>query len=1274
MPDSPQPPAAPQDNSAASSDSAMDHATMSASQQSDKATASPHQAGAHAQTGHRQGAITGHDDDPQVEKDTRPEADRREEGDVLTEADLRGEGDVLTKADPWAGDGQWTARAIQALVDPTKTPTDEQVAVIEGPLQPTLVVAGAGSGKTETMSMRVLWLVSHEGISPERILGLTFTRKAAGELGERLRARLAVLADAIPQIAECESPTVATYNSFAQRIVKEHGWRLGVGPEVRLIGSAATVQLLTDIVRERDTSELPDLALSTIVADCHALSQKIAEHGLTLESAREQFADISAHIHHVGAKKETLYADARAMLSVMERREQYLSIIAEFARRKQQLGVIDFADQLALATRLVTEFPAVVDAVRSEFDAVLLDEFQDTSVIQMQLFSRIFGSHAGKRLAVTAVGDPNQAIYGWRGASSASLEDFISAFDMDLDTPVLTHEEQREKSLSQTLTLSTAWRNDKQILFAANVLAAPLAGVSERVIVKPLRARPGAGVGEVHCTYLATPNQEADHVAEHMHRILTDWQAACDEARSARRTPPACPSMAVLAKRRKDFDRFNQALTARGIPTQVFDSGGLLEHPTIQRLVAALRVSTNVGDATSLIYLIDKLRLGASDMVLLWAWANEQATDSHNTRYAANSFATATLLMEAIDSPPPVGWQADPEGPAFTQAAHERVSTLGSRLRALRASAAHGIEEYVERAIAVMGLVQDSLADHVIRDGRDMLDAFMDIVIEYATGNEWADIPGFLTWLDIAAEEERGLPTPATDPVEGAVHIMTVHGSKGLEWDVVAVVGMSDGAFPQHRSTSQLRDIVSHPGYCSVSEQALWPEKGWTSQAKELPYEMRGDRSVLPPFDAEDYINDPSDNWTFPKWYKHVFRPSVGRHQEREQRRLAYVAATRARNTLLLTGNWLDTATGRAPSIYLLEVLSSLKMRAGEEHAVDAPTPQLRDHWDESWMACIPYEQRQLMRQRWSDQLDEWAQRDECVAKARECRATEDESKAPVYYPVPSTPTQELIDEAAVAIAALASEFPDRADIPSVLERLGEDPMIRHALAVIAEHRRQAQDETHTIELGTLSATSVASLVSDRDAFALHLRRPLPPRPSSSASLGTLIHAWVERQLRQHTGELWADPVEGIELLTTSEKKRFAAMQNTFDELTLPGTITALEELFAVTVHGITIQGRIDAVFTHNNRDIIVDWKSGRFPSPTDIPTLRYFRDQLELYCQAWAARTNTSRDHVDAQLIFLESGKILPLDTINEWIREAGNDETLSQQLYAALSIDDLA
>lgn len=1156
----------------------------------------------------------------------------------------------------WSGDPSWTALSIQACVDPGKQPTPEQVAVIEGPLRPTLVVAGAGSGKTETMSMRVLWLVAHTGISPERILGLTFTRKAAGELGERLRSRLASLSHHIDALVGCGDPTVTTYNSFAQRVVKEHGWRLGFSPESRVLGGAAAVQLMSDIVREQPIESLPHASLGTIVADCRGLAQTLAEHGYTAATVRDALKDFAAEVENQGIvpKKGTLYKDARSVLEALGKREAYLRIIEEFEARKKQMGVIDFADQLSLATRLVKEYPDVVHAIRSEFDAVLLDEFQDTSVIQMELFSTLFGSHQGGPLAVTAVGDPHQAIYGWRGASAASLENFIEFFDRsgDYETQPLTEEQQREKSRAQTLTLSTAWRNDRQILAAANVLAAPLQAHTRRVSVQPLRARTQAGAGAVHLHYAMTPEAQADYIASEFARILDEWQEQC-QATPAGQKPPKRPSMAVLSKRRKDFARYDEALRARGIPTQVFDTGGLLQHPTVARLRNALIASSDVEDPQAVIELVNQLRLGAADMALLWQWAQRQAVIRDNT------CPQAPILLEAVDTPPAPGWKNDPEGPAFTLEAHQRVSVLGQRLRAIRNASVHGLLDHVERAFHILGLVEDCLADHTRADGRAALDAFIDVVATYTEDNEWAELNGFLAWLDIAQEEERGLPGPQTQPAEGAVHIMTVHASKGLEWDVVAVIGMGDGAFPQHRSTSRLRELIHKGDHFETNPDDIWPGKAWMSKASELPYDLRGDRSVLPLYDYTPFegSDGPDGNtWTYAKWVKNYYAPEVGRYLEREQRRLAYVAVTRARQTLYLTGDWLDgTTRGRQPSMYFTEILHSLLLQGQDPTCVEHSESGQSIAAADTWMAHSSRDEVQEFVEEWERVRQHIAAPEECIEAARE-NLEEDASKE-FFYPIPSDPAQQRIEQAANEVLAHAAALPENGDVAQMLDALGSHEMLRHAVAIVSEYRRRGHEQRFEMELSSVRATAVASLVEDKDAFALNMRRPLPARPSSSASLGTLIHSWVERQLRQVTPELWAQPVEGVELLSEEEQERFRVMQENFLQWSPPGRVSALEESFSVRIAGVNIQGRIDAVFTDDDGDIIVDWKSGRLPHKWDRAKLYYFRDQLRLYQQAWATRAGCPLEKVRARLYFLEHNRDISLDLIEQWI--ADGDQT---------------
>ena len=268
--------------------------------------------------------------------------------------------------------------------------------VIEAPRRPLLVVAGAGSGKTETMSMRVLWLLAnHPDLTPASILGLTFTRKAAGELGDRLRERIRLLSREMPQLRERldEDPVALTYNSFAERIVSEHGMRIGLDPDFSMLSEAGAIDLMTQIVEAWPTDLDDTLTPTGVVEQVLHLAGEIAEHGYTVGSAREALEEFGRELEQVGRGN----SKSRDAIDVNRRRIALLDPIEVYQQRKRDMGVLDFSDQLVLATRIVREAPAVRESLREEFRAVLLDEFQDTSVIQMDLLSILLRGSRGDR-------------------------------------------------------------------------------------------------------------------------------------------------------------------------------------------------------------------------------------------------------------------------------------------------------------------------------------------------------------------------------------------------------------------------------------------------------------------------------------------------------------------------------------------------------------------------------------------------------------------------------------------------------------------------------------------------------------------------------------------------------------------------------------------------------------------------------------------------------------------------------------------------------------
>ncbi len=623
-------------------------------------------------------------------------------------------------------------------------PTDEQTAVIEAGAQPLLVVAGAGSGKTETMAARVVWLVANGLVDPDQVLGLTFTRKAAAELSQRIAKRLRGLERAGLWTPPADdgtgaevlggTPTVSTYHAYAGRLVREHALRVGIEPEFRVLTEAGAWQLAAEAVSRWD-GPMDDVVKSeaTVIQAVMALAGEMAEHVRTPAEVMEHLDAVLARLDGLpdGEGKGSLVA-AREAVTVLRERRTVLPIVEAFLALKRERESLDFADQMAIAARLTRSMPAVGEIERQRFRAVLLDEFQDTSEAQLELLRSLF-HHPG--VALTAVGDPNQSIYGWRGASATTLLRFPAEFA-------------GPDGAADVLPLSTSWRNDLLILDAANAVAAPLATAH----VQPLRPRPGAEPGSIDVARLETAEDEADHVAA--------WIAAHWFSPSGRRTGR---SAAVLCRRRSSFPMVLEALRRRRLPVEVVGLGGLLVTPEVSDLVAALWVVQDPTRGDQLMRLLTGpvVRLGAADLAGLWAWARElhgrptrsgaspvaarEATgetdatlasgtgetevtlrtvadgkpgttepgepavaDRRGSDLAADSADTATLV-EALDELPRPGWVGR-DGSRIGDEALSRLRALGDVVRRLRRLTALPLVDLVAEAEVAIGLDIEVLA------------------------------------------------------------------------------------------------------------------------------------------------------------------------------------------------------------------------------------------------------------------------------------------------------------------------------------------------------------------------------------------------------------------------------------------------------------------------------------------------------------------------------------------------------------------------------------
>ena len=1001
-------------------------------------------------------------------------------------------------------------------------PTDEQREIIEAPLEPLLVVAGAGSGKTETMTARVVWLVANHLVAPEQVLGLTFTRKAAGELAERVGRRLATLESAglwsPPQESEADglggAPTISTYHAYAGRLVREGALRLGYEKDSRLLSEAATWQLAHEVVVAWDGPMADiDKTESTVTNAVVSLAGELAEHLLTPADVDDFAGRTLGHLATVGATGKGFTKDFTGkVITPMEQQRLVLPIVERYREIKRERSVMDFSDQMALAAALATRFPDIGSAERERFRVVLLDEFQDTSEAQLVLMRELFAPQGQAPAAVTAVGDPHQSIYAWRGASSTTLATFPQAFATEGEAAPVKH-------------LSTSWRNDESILAVANAVAGPLGAVTG-VPVTPLRARPGAGRGQVQALRVETAHDEAAQIA--------DWIAA--RRGDGRRTA------AVLCRKRSQFTLVAEALAARNIPHEVVGLGGLLLTPEVADVISLLTVVQDPARGDRLMRLLTGPPglLGPADLDGLGAWARHlarQARAELGDDAAPPGPDDAVTIIDALDRLPEPGWRGD-DGQSISETALRRLQHVAGMVARLRRQAGMPLPDLVGEAERELGVDIEVLArpDWSPGAARAHLDAFADVAAQFAASADRPTLGGFIDWIEAAVQQERGLEKPVVEPTKAAVQILTCHAAKGLEWDVVAVPGLSEGVFPTHLSRSTFKD-----GRWSVGQVN---DSGWIAGLDGVPFPLRGDRACLPQLDLSlGEVKPLQDELK-------RYRAANGDHGLLEERRLAYVAFTRARSQLLL-GSWVWGATGQQPRV---------PSRFLDEAREAGPVEVLG-----------------------------WADMPETAEATNPALAVERQVVWPGGDPAPERPGLEA--------AAARMELSGAGDLE--VGEPGQDELDDTMRVLLAEReaRRRAREADVGVELPAhLSTSQLVSLARDASAFALDLRRPMPQPPQVAGRRGTTFHAWVEEHYAR------AGLVDILELPGSADESLgdadLTAMQEHFLASEWADRVPVEVELsLEIVLGGHAVRGRVDAVFPDDDGGVtVVDWKTGRPP------------------------------------------------------------------------------
>ena len=700
----------------------------------------------------------------------------------------------------------------------------EILASLDGALR---IAAGAGTGKTDTLRLAIVELIER-GVNPGEILCLTFTVEAAREMRRRVFATFQDRRDVDP-----DEISVQTYHAFGASIVREHALLAGLDGDPALLDRAQKWQVLLDSLESCRFSTLEIGWLPTFIGKVLTLHEELQRHVVSITEAaawcRSQNGDM-----------------------IVQQRLEALEAVAAYAKAKRERNAIDHGDQISFAVWLLHQQPDVLERLRRRYRFLFLDEYQDTDVAQRELV-RLVGAEAE---LVCAVGDVDQGIFGWRGATIFNMAAFPDDFPG-----------------AETKPLSTNFRSGQRILDVANALVEPFA----RPEREPLRAVAGAPEAVIEGFSAAHELEEAAGIAARIAAAGEPWGKS-----------------AVLCRKRSQFDAIFRALVARGIPVDVDTIGGFWTRPETLDVSAWLHLLADPGDNIALARLLfaPPYRVGRRDLFFLADYAKGKNRENRRRRYGDRDVLPYSLIDAIVEHG---------EIPQLSDDARSRVSELRRIWCELSAIAARvPLADLVGEIGRVTGLATELAASPNPESEIALrhLAKLRDIAQGYQPLAGSADVAGFVAYLDsvedAGEEEDEFRPT-----MDDAVRLMTIHRAKGLEWDIVFIPGLADKLMPSERGSE-------NPAQC------------W----HRLPFALRGDRDFLPPeTDA-----------------------GIRQLKAEEERRLMYVAVTRAERRLVLSRAWYyaDNKRARQPSIFWDEAMATGLVRLTSE--VECPETNPHPH------------------------------------------------------------------------------------------------------------------------------------------------------------------------------------------------------------------------------------------------------------------------------------------------------------------------------------------
>jgi DNA helicase II / ATP-dependent DNA helicase PcrA len=1038
-------------------------------------------------------------------------------------------------------------------------PSAEQIAAIVSPLEPSMIVAGAGTGKTTVMAGRIAWLIMTQQVPPDRILGLTFTTKAANELLTRVRSFLPEALKYLPDESahsDLGEPVISTYNAFGSRLLKEHALRLGLEPDARVVVDATRYQLAMRVVCQSNY-DLGGLGYSptTAVTEMLKLDEQCSNYLVDPNHIIEKDSQRLISLEGIGKKQELTHD----MIKTCLKRISLAKLVLDFRQAKISNDVIDYADQIRLAAQAAQNSQAMRDILKEQFHAVLLDEYQDTSLSQKVLLQELFGQGH----PVMAVGDPCQAIYGWRGAEITNMENFKFDFERQVSG---------KWEPAQVYKLTANRRSGQNILTAANSLSNKLREIHPE-IVELVTADDAKPAGEIQTALLPTFTDEVEWVAEQISKIkpVKSWN-----------------EVAVLLREKKNAQYYVNALEAKGIPVQVVDPGALINLPEVREVVSYLEAiyDPTANTALARILLSPRWQIGSRDLAILGRHASElvrvDVTPEMPIDVQLDHIVSAVDKSQRVSLLDALELVSEDETLPYSPEARVRLVELASQLRMLRKFCNESAIDLISRIIRVTGIGIEAMVVNSPEGSThfDRLAALIDLAGNFRNLEGDSSVAAFLEFLR-TGQRFNSLVEADVTLSDNAVIVMSIHKSKGLEFPIVVIPDLTVGVFP------------------STPKDRHWPKNAFRIPPDALGAPIN---PLLPEF--------PSPTGPRGVDFK-AFTSAAGELATTDERRLAYVAVTRAEQKVIASGSWWGPTQSRlrGPSDFLIN------LHDGATHPdvwtqtpnADATNPLLSEVQYLSWPA----------------QID----------TAKQSQVQRD---------------AELVRSATIAMH-------DESGLSSAEKALVES--WQQDIDALVLQSRQFESSERLVRLpSSLSASQLIALNTDEDTFLKSLVRPMPRKPSSAADRGTTFHSWVETFYGSRTlidTETLAGAMDD-EIYTDEQLQ---ALKSAFESGPFVNrTPASLELPFALVLGGRTLRGRLDALFTGTLDDpnaadswLVVDWKTGKPGSANDL--------QLSIYRQAAAQSLGVNPEQIQAAFYYVADQvvstpqNLLSLDELAELI-----------------------